>query len=204
MSVAYRIRTPRLLVRCWSPADVAGLTCAIQASLDHLRRWLDWAGAEPADPQRKLKQIRRWRAGFDQGRDFAYGLFDPATEGVLGAVGLHGRIGAGAGEIGYWVHADHLRKGLATEAVAAIIRVAFEINGLDRLEIHCDPKNAPGAMIPRRLGFEHQVTVPGRVTGPDAKPRDTIIWTLKRQAFSASPAASAPVEAFDAAGGRLL
>ncbi len=204
MSVAYRIRTPRLLVRCWSPADAAGLTCAIQSSLDHLRRWVDWAWAERADPQRKLKQILRWRADFDQGRDFTYGLFDPATEGVLGGVGLHGRIGAGAGEIGYWVHADHLRKGLATEAVAAIIRVAFEIHGLDRLEIHCDPKNVPSTMIPRRLGFEHQVTVPGRVTGPDATPRDTIIWTLKRQVFAASPAASAPVEAFDAAGGRLL
>ncbi len=204
MSPAYRIHTSRLVIRCWSPADVAGLLCAIEASLDHLRRWVDWAWSEPAEPQRKLIQIRQWRAGFDKGRDFFYGLFDPKTEGILGGIGLHGRIGAGAGEIGYWVHADHLRKGLATEAVAAIIRVAFEINGLHRLEIHCDPKNAPSAMIPRRLGFEHQVTVPGRVTGPNVKPRDTIIWTLKRQAFAASPAASAPIEAFDAAGGRLL
>lgn len=37
---AYRIVTPRLVIRCWNPPDAPLLKAAIDASLDHLRAWM--------------------------------------------------------------------------------------------------------------------------------------------------------------------
>jgi len=39
---------------------------------------------------------------------------------IAGSIGLHGRIGPGALEIGYWVHRAWTRRGLATAASAAV------------------------------------------------------------------------------------
>ncbi len=46
-----------------------------------------------------------------------------------GPAGLHTRRGPQIREIGYWVRADSLRRGLATESTAALIRVAFDAAG---------------------------------------------------------------------------
>ncbi|MHC4965031.1 MAG: GNAT family N-acetyltransferase [Planctomycetota bacterium] len=205
MSSAYRIHTRRLVLRCWSPADTLLLQAAIETSLEHLRPWMPWATEEPETMRRRARRrLERFRAWFEQGKDLVYGIFDPDERQVLGGCGLHRRIGAGAGEIGYWIHVDHTGRGLATEAAAALTRVGFQAGGLARIEIHCDPANAPSAAIPRKLGFALQVTVPKWVNAPKPPPRDTMFWVLSAERFPASPAAAAGIEAFDAAGERVL
>ena len=169
---AYRIVTPRLVLRCWSPEDAPAVVESITESLDHLRAWMDWAHHEPEPVQKKADRLRRFRAGFDAGRNYTYGVYDRGDdERVIGGIGLHDRIGAGAGEIGYWIHKDHVGKGFATEAAGALTRVGFEHEGLGRIEIHCEPANEASCGVPRKLGFTHQVTVPGYVMSPKAKPR---------------------------------
>ncbi|MHC4803710.1 MAG: GNAT family N-acetyltransferase, partial [Planctomycetota bacterium] len=203
MPRAYRIHTRRLVLRCWSPADARLLQSAVIDSLDHLRPWMPWVAQEPEPLARKARRLRRFRASFDSGRDLVYGLFDSDERQCLGGIGLHRRIGAGAGEIGYWVHVDHTGRGLGTEAAAALTRIGFEIEKLRRAEIHCDPVNGPSAAIPRKLGYAHQVTVPGWVNTPKATPRDTMIWVMSSTQLPASPAATAEIEAFDASGERV-
>jgi RimJ/RimL family protein N-acetyltransferase len=180
------------------------LASAIETSLQHLRPWMPWARREPEGLRRKARRLRRFRARFEQGTELIYGMFDRDEARVIGGIGLHRRIGQGAGEIGYWVHRDHTNRGLATDATAAVTRVGFEIEKLARIEIHCDPANAPSAAIPRKLGYSHQVTVPACVFSPTEAPRDTMFWVLLREGFPLSPAAAAAIEAFDASGERIL
>ncbi len=201
---AHRIHTPRLVVRCWHPADAALLGSAIDESLDHLRPWMPWAAREPQPVERRARRLGRFRAAFESGRDLVYAIFSADEAAVIGGTGLHFRIGAGAAEIGYWIRADHVRHGYATEAAAAMTRVGFEIERLGRLEIHCDPRNEPSVGVARKLGFRHQVTVAGWINSPRRIPRDTMIWTLLAADYPHSAAARmAPVEAFDAVGERL-
>lgn len=192
---AYRIHTQRLVIRCWDPADAPLLKAAIDASLDHLRPWMPWA---------KVDLLRHFRGEFDLGRDLVYGVFCRDEREVLGGAGLHRRLGAGALEIGYWIHAAHVNQGLATEVAAALTRVAFEVNGVDRVEIHCDPANARSAAVPRKLGFAHEATLHRRVQDADGAFRDSMVWTLFADAFPDSSAASVGIEAFDAIGRRVL
>jgi RimJ/RimL family protein N-acetyltransferase len=201
---AYRIKTDRLLVRCYSPEDASKLKEAIDASLDHLRPWMPWAKDEPETLDAKVERLRRFRGNFDLGNDFAYGVFSPDESVVLGGAGLHPRVGPNALEIGYWVRGDHIGKGLATEAAAALVRIGFEVHKVGRVEIHCDPTNVRSAAVPRKLGLILDATLRRRALRPDGSERDTMIWSLFATEYVGSAVSQARVAAFDAVQRRLF
>jgi RimJ/RimL family protein N-acetyltransferase len=192
---AYRIVTERLVVRCWDPADAPIAKEAIDSSLDHLRPWMPWARAEPTTVEQKVELLRSFRRRFDLRHDAVYGIFDRDERRVLGGTGLHPRVGDGAREIGYWVRADAIGRGLASETAAALTRVGFEVEGLERIEVHCHPENIRSMAVPRRLGFEP-------AADPDAGGH--LVFTMPRARYAGSPCASVRVEAYGAAGERLL
>lgn len=196
-SAIYRIETPRLILRCWTLTDAAPLKAAIDESLTHLRPWLPWALDEPMSLEEKGQLLRRFRSQFDRGEDFIYGIFNRGSGAVLGGTGLHTGLGKGAREIGYWLHVDQVGQGLMTEAVSALIRVGFEYEGLDRVEIHCDPRNVVSAGIPRRLGFRHEATLRHRTIEGTGARRDVMVWTLFAEEHSTSPASRLPITPLD-------
>lgn len=198
----YRIQTPRLIVRCWEPADAPALMEAKNTSREHLLPWMPWALEEPTDLAANLALIRGWRAQFDTDQDYVYGVFDRADSRVLGGAGLHARIGKRAREIGYWMRADAINRGYATETAAALTRIGFEIMGLERIEIHCDVRNVRSAAVPAKLGFVHEANLRRRAISADA-PADSMIWTLFADEYRSSPAARGAIEAFDVLGNRV-
>ncbi|HET7232502.1 MAG TPA: GNAT family protein [Longimicrobium sp.] len=200
----YRIVTPRTVIRCYEPSDAEALQTAISDSLEHLKPWLPWAHAEPEGLEAKVQRLRGFRGRFDLDQDYVYGIFAADGERLIGGTGLHPRVGPGALDIGYWIHAAETGKGYATETAAALTRVAFELAGVRRVEIRCDPGNLPSAAVPRRLGFVHEATLRGRSTTETGAPRDLMVWSLFRENYAGSPPALAVLQAFDAAGRRVL
>ncbi|QKW19020.1 GNAT family N-acetyltransferase [Kitasatospora sp. NA04385] len=134
-------------------ADAAALNAAVIANLAHLRPWMPWAQHVPTlaeSEQIAARGVEAW----EEGTDFLYLLgldADPAA--MVGAFGLHSRIGPGALEIGYWVHHEHTGRGLATAAARALTGAALALPGITRVEIHCDESNAASAAVPRKLGY---------------------------------------------------
>jgi RimJ/RimL family protein N-acetyltransferase len=201
---AYRIETRRLVLRCWNPADAPLLKAAIDASVEHVRPWLPFASREPLPLQSKIDLIRHWRSEFDASRDFVYGIFSRDESRVLGGTGLHTRLGTRVREIGYWIHQDFTRQGYATETAAALTKVAFEVDHVERVEIHCDPNNVHSAAVARKLGYTLDATLRRRALTSAGDPRDTMIWSLFADEYPATPCAALELAAFDAAGRRLL
>lgn len=202
---AYSIRTERLLVRCFAPADAPALKAAIDSSLEQLLPWLPWAREEPQSVEAKAEALRVFRARFDLDRDWNYGLFTPDERELVGGIGLHVRGGAReARELGYWISRARGGQGLATEAVAALVRVGFEVERLERVEIHCDEENARSAAIPRKLGFRHDGTLRERSARGDGSRGGRMIWSLFAAEYERSPCARAGCEARDALGRVLL
>ena len=195
---AYRILTPRLCLRCWNPQDAVLLKDAVDASLEHLSPWMIWAQTE-TPLQDHIDRLRNVRSQFDLGQDFVYGIFSLEGDQVIGSTGLHTRVGNNAREIGYWIHVDHTGKGYATEAAAALTQVAFKVDGVDRVEIHCDPTNAASAAIPQKLGFIHEATLQRRLRWSEDVFNDSMIWSLFSDQFPESPSAQIEIQAFDAA-----
>lgn len=64
-----------------------------------------------------------------------------------------------SGEIGYSLLAEHRGRGLATEAVRAIVIEAFEKGKLRRLHAYCMPENTASRELLRRIGFREEGVV---------------------------------------------
>jgi RimJ/RimL family protein N-acetyltransferase len=197
--------TERVVVRCWEPNDAPLLKEAVDSSLVELRPWLPWALNEPQTVEEKVQLLRRFRAQFDLGEDFVYGLFSRDESEVVGGSGFHRRVGEGAFEIGYWIRSSRAGQGLATEATAALTRIGFEVCEVDRIEIHCEPENERSLRIPRKLGYAEEARLRRRLyPAPGGEPRDVVVFSLFRDTYAGTPAASAELEAFDAVGARVL
>jgi RimJ/RimL family protein N-acetyltransferase len=218
MSLAktYRIETERLVIRCYEPGDALMLQHAINASLEHLRPWMPWAREEPKGLESKVALIRLFRGQFDLGQDYVFGIFLKGASGVpgaasmtraseptelIGSTGLHTRLGKDAREIGYWINARHIGQGYATEAVSALMKVGFEIEGLNRIEIHCAPANLRSQRVPEKLGYRLEATLKKEAA------QEVMIWTMTRKDYEGAATArvnEAKVRAFDIAGREIL
>ncbi len=155
---------------------------------------------EPRSLQQTAEWLRGHRAAFDLRQMYRYAVFDQAEKNLLGENMLLARVGPGGLEIVYWTHKDAIGKGFATEATSAMIRVAFEIEKIKRVEIMCAPENKASASIPARLGFTHEATLKKRAVDSEGETRDLMIWSLFASDYPATPAANITFEAFDCMG----
>ena len=197
---AYRILTERLVLRCWSPEDAPVLREALDACDAHLRPMIPFMKAEPRSLQQTAEWLRGHRAAFDLRQMYRYAVFDKQEQNLLGENMLLARVAPGGLEIGYWTHKDAIGKGIATEATCAMIRVAFEIEKVERLEIMCAPENAASASIPARLGFTHEATLKKRARDSEGGTRDLMVWSLFAEDYPATPAIGVAFRAFDCMG----
>jgi RimJ/RimL family protein N-acetyltransferase len=195
---AYRIVTPRLVLRCYNPKDALLLENSITESLDHLVPWMPWASSEPEPLMSKVERLRRMRSNFDLNIDYVYGIFNLEETCLLGGTGLHPRLGAGALEIGYWIHRDFINKGYATESTAALTKIAFEINKVNRVEIHCSVENIRSAKVPQKLGYSHEATLRNRSFANDHL-TDQMVWSLFADEYAKNSPCKIRIAAYDAA-----
>lgn len=147
-----RIESEVLVIRRWTVRDIDARFHAIAASQAHLRLWLSWCAGPLLRADQEAFQLQSDQ-GWESGENCSYGVFDAVDGALLAAIGLHDRVGAGAREIGYWVHAGQVGKGIMTRSVAAVTRAALALDGIQRIEIHCDEANVRSIAIPRRLGY---------------------------------------------------
>lgn len=161
-----------LVLRPWTDADADALNAAIAASRDHLRPFMAWADEALTATQR--------RAWFTASADAGHRLFGAWERGALvGSVGLHPRIGPGGLEIGYWVHADHVRRGIATELARRACAIAFADPSVTHVQIHHDTHNPASGRVAQALGFTLVGEVPSPAVVPAGSGTDRV-WRLER------------------------
>ncbi len=182
--VAYRIETPRFILRCWDPIDATLLKSAIDNSLDHLKPWMAWANDEPEPYSKKVDRIRAMRSKFDGDEDYTYGIFTPDETRVIGSSGLHKRGGPDQLEIGYWIGADFIGQGFATEISSVLTQIGFEINGVKRIEIRCSDHNKRSSRIPEKLGYTHEASLRDVAVETEGTRSKTLVWAMFAEEFN--------------------
>jgi RimJ/RimL family protein N-acetyltransferase len=181
-----------MLIRSYEPADAPRVKDAVDSSLDHLRTFMEWAWGAPEPVATMRKRMGEFRDAFRHGDDWIYGLFTRDGSELIGGAGLHRRVGPDALEIGYWLRANRVGQGLATEAAAVLTRLAFERCGVIRVEIHVDPANTASLAVADRLGYVREATLRKRL--PPIRPgeprRDEVVLSLLEEEYPASPSAA--------------
>ena len=98
-------------------------------------------------------------SGIEESRDWLAAMIAiPPGEGEDFVVEHDGRVIGKAGlyrfpEIGYIFHPDYWGRGLAREALAAILHRAFAVHRLDRVTADVDPRNLASLKLLAGLGF---------------------------------------------------
>jgi RimJ/RimL family protein N-acetyltransferase len=143
--------TPRLRLRTLVEADVPALF-AIFNDPEAMRYWTSPPMTDVAEAEALLRDIQRHAEAETL---FQWGIARRDDELVIGTCTLfrierqHRR-----GELGYIVRRDLWGRGLAKEALTAIVNHAFGPLGLHRLEADIDPRNAGSIRSVERLGFK--------------------------------------------------
>ncbi|MBY8872222.1 GNAT family N-acetyltransferase [Micromonospora sp. PLK6-60] len=106
----------------------------------------------------------------------AYAIVDPATDRLLGGIGLDEPVAARAQrQIGYWVAPWARRRGVATAATRALAGAAFAA-GTARLELLTHPDNAASQRVALAAGFTHEGVRRAASRGRDGGREDMIAW----------------------------
>jgi len=145
-----------------------------------------WVADEPLALDRRRARIEEWERDRAQGGDVLLGVFLDGQ--VTGGCGLHRRIGVDGLEIGYWIHPDHLRRGLATYVAHLLTNAAFGLPGITHVEIHHDKANRASAGVPRKLGFQWLGEAPDEPEAP-AELGIECRWRMDRARWQARPSA---------------
>jgi RimJ/RimL family protein N-acetyltransferase len=172
-------------LRRWLPNEAGELHELTIRNVEHLRPRMPWIAAEPllVDDRRRL--IERWQGEWEGGGDAVFAIRRAGV--VLGAAGLHRRLGPGGLEIGYWVDVDHQGLGIATSAAKALTSLAFSAREIDLVEIHHDVTNLASARIPQKLGYVRLPDIVG--VQRDLGPADTgtdCVWRVTRREWPRS------------------
>lgn len=129
--------------------------CALRdSSLEHNRPWEPALAGEPTSDER-FDRLLRTQSTKDARR---YLLCRRSDEAILGMINF-GQIARGAFQnafLGYWIGAEHVRRGYMTEGVRIALRHAFVDLKLHRVEANVKPDNAASLALARRLGFRKE------------------------------------------------
>lgn len=203
----YRIETPRLVLRCWEPADAPARSALMERNLDRLmlQRRLRGMEDEPKSLEDRLAEVRQMRARFDTDEAWSYAVLT-AGDGALVSVATLYRLPPAGVDIGLfaWCGAEHDGQGYDVEAAAALARAAYELLDVPRLYASCPTDDAASDALFRALGFTPD-GIERHLDGAGVR-RDQRLWSLLPGEWPASPAAAraADARAFGALGDRLF
>jgi len=192
------------VIRCYEPEDAPLLKAAVDSSIEHLLPWMPWARFEPQSVEDKVDLLRSFRGQFDLDQQYIYGIFSADETEQLGGSGFHKRANEGSLEIGYWVAASAIGRGIATEVTAVQTRAGFELAGLDRIDIQVEPTNDRSLAIPRKLGFTEEGRLRRRLEESEGESRrDSVIFSMLREELEGSPCLQYDYAAYDVVGDPL-
>jgi RimJ/RimL family protein N-acetyltransferase len=156
----------------WQAAEFAAY---IEEHRAHLAPWLPWA-VSITDEEGARAFLQRYADGQagDSRRIYALRLDGALVGGCLFRVF---DVPTGTCEIGVWLSPDAEGRGLVTRACRELIRWAFEVRGMTRIEWHCVPHNKRSIAVAERLGMTHEGTL--RQAFPfNGETHDVQIWSL--------------------------
>lgn len=146
--IALPLSTDRLVVRRFAPGEAA--TLAAYRSHPDVARYQGWVVPYPEAEAARLLADQADLAGPTPGRWVQLAVEVDAT--LVGDVAVHLDDTGRLADVGYTLDPAHQGRGLATEAVGAVVD-ALLADGVHRVVAGVDPANRPSRRVLERLGF---------------------------------------------------
>jgi RimJ/RimL family protein N-acetyltransferase len=190
------IATPRGRLRAFRDADLdAFLAYRNDPEVSRLQEWEGISREAAAAFLRKNGETST--GGLGQWQQIAIAL-DPGDL-LVGDIGLFRREDGRSAELGFTLARAHQGRGLAHEALAALIGTLFEGPGLERLESVTDARNASAMALLSGLGFQIRATADAVFKGAACREHTYALSREARRPPSESSSGLSPVTLADLA-----
>lgn len=163
-----QIRTERLLLRPWQPADADAVFEACSDPL--VQQWTSGGLPSPytLDSARQYVEVLS-PAAWAAGTAYAFAITDARSGSVLGNValrltGLHDNW-----DVGYWSAPTGRGTGAITEGLAALCRWGFAELGVQRVEWYAQVGNWASRRVAEKAGFTIEATLRSGLPTPEGR-----------------------------------
>src|SRR5579859_4352045 len=175
------------VTRLVSVDDAAALARLLTENRDYLAPWSPAQNDVQFTEEGQRLVLARDLARHEEGAMLPLAILD-ADGGVCGRINLNSIIGGAFqnASVGYWVSESHAGHGLASAAVADVIRIAFTELGLHRLDASTLLHNTPSQRVLTRCGFRPFAVAEAylKIAG---KWQDHILFQLRNPAEAKGP-----------------
>jgi len=145
------LRTPRLVLRPFSPED-AGAMFANWASDPNVTRFLTWP--PHSSPENSLELLKLWASCYGDPTFYQWAIVPEEVGQPIGSISaVRQDEGVSAVEIGYCIGAAWWRRGYTSEALSEVIRFFMEEVGANRVSARHDPENPNSGRVMRHCNM---------------------------------------------------
>ena len=147
------LETPRLRLRQLVIADLEALVA--YRSLPQVSQWQTWSDYDAVRRQQLIADAGR-HAPFTPGQWFQLAVQEHAQGRLIGDLYLQLDNRGDQAQLGYTFDPQFWGRGLASEAVRALLGYGFTAAGLHRVQATTDPRNTASIRLLQRLGFRQE------------------------------------------------
>ena len=186
MATLPTLEVARVVLRHPRGADLDDLY-ALFARAEVTRYWSHgpWQARHQAEAY-----LRDIHAGAASGQLLQWAITGRDADRLIGTVTLYGFAREHARcEVGFALHPLHWGRGLAREAVSAVLTHAIHALGMQRVEADADPENAASLRLLEGLGFQREGYARERYR-LDGGTQDSVLLGLLAREFRQQPAIS--------------
>jgi ribosomal-protein-alanine N-acetyltransferase len=145
------LQSNRLKLRSLEDKDLTALYGL--RSNEQVNRYLDRAPARSVEDAQAF--IRKIRDGIAGNQSFYWAITLKEQPGLIGTICIWNlSVDRKTAELGYELHPDNQGKGYMQEAIALVIRFAFDRIGLSVLEAHTHKDNSASTKLLLKNGFQ--------------------------------------------------
>ena len=151
------VETDRLVLRCYGGADAPGILELVHKNRDRLvQNFAPMAKGLSKIEEARLfvdDKVQQWTAR----KAFCYGIWLSASGRQIGQLQVKNVVwDVPSAELSYFIDGASQRKGFASEAISAVMRIAFQQVGFQRIFVRIIPSNKESTALANKLGFRHE------------------------------------------------
>jgi RimJ/RimL family protein N-acetyltransferase len=174
LDIPAEIATERLILRAPRQGGGAIILPAVRASLPELKKWMPWA-SDDYDLKNAEEWCRRNAAKFLSREELAFLIFSKQGDHLGSISAFRFDWNVPRCEIGYWLSTAHCGRGLMTEAVTAVTKLALDLLKCERVEIRTDARNDRSRRVAELAGFSLEGVLRNECRDVEGKLRNTAI-----------------------------
>lgn len=152
-----------ILIRRFQYQDIDPLYDAVRDSIEEVSPWLPWC--HPAYAKREtIEWITFQMDAWENGKEYSFGVFDKATEKLIGGCGLNQLdMKNKLANLGYWVRTGYTGMGVASRAARLTASFGFDQLKLNRLEILMAIENTASKKVAEKTGAHFEGVLRNRI-----------------------------------------